>query len=431
MFRMTNPVQDYAWGSRTAFSELFGWADAGHPQAEMWMGAHHRAPSEIFPVDSADAHRSLPEARSSGVTLREHLANRPADLGAWAEHGKLPFLLKLLAVESPLSIQVHPSKEQAQRGVAAEEAAGVAADAEDRTYADDNHKPELTVAVSDFSALCGLQDPRVSLKTLAVLTDALAADPAAAGEAAVHTQVTALQNLSREVAEHHFSDAIRRILADHSETFSAAAAALARADVPAGLTDQAADTLRRITRAFPGDPGLFVAMLLQRVDLRPGEALYLDAGVLHAYLHGVGIEIMANSDNVLRGGLTGKRVNVPELLTALTDAVQPVPIVSPTGDSHRARYTGAADEFALERVEFSDSHREATVECHGPTVVFSLTGAVDVHQLNAAGETTTSCTLVAGESIFVSAGSRIRISGEDAHVYVAQPRCAPLEGKTP
>lgn len=284
MDRLVNTVRPYAWGSTTAIPELLGTAPTGEPQAELWMGAHPGAPS-----------------RTERGALNELIAADPVrELGEQAVEKfgpRLPFLLKLLAAGAPLSLQVHPDLEQAKAGYAAEEAAGIPVDAPHRMYKDANHKPELICALTPFDGLCGFRAPVEAADLIAALgvdslkpyVDLLHAHPE---EAALREVLTALLTADREEMAHTVAQA------------AAAADRLGGDHAPfAGLAHH-----------YPGDPGVIAAMLLNRVRLQPGEALYLGAGVPHAYLDGLGVEIMANSDNVLRCGLTPKHVDVPELL---------------------------------------------------------------------------------------------------------------------
>ena len=295
MDRLANTVRPYAWGSTTAIPELLGTAPTGEPQAEMWMGAHPGAPSRI-------------DRGAGPVSLAEVIdADPEAELGADAVRAfgpRLPFLLKLLAAGSPLSLQVHPDLAQAKEGFADEERRGVPIDAGHRNYKDANHKPELIVALTPFDGLCGFRHPAQAADLLAGLgvddlkpyVDILRASPE---EDALREVLTAVLS-----AEHH-------AIADTVERAAVAADRLAAEGGP-HADDYAA--YAGIAHHYPGDPGVLAAMLLNHVQLQPGEALFLGAGIPHAYLNGLGVELMANSDNVLRCGLTPKHVDVPELL---------------------------------------------------------------------------------------------------------------------
>lgn len=339
---MTNTPRDYAWGSTTLLAELEGREPTGAPEAEVWFGDHPGSPAVL--VDGT----SLPERLSA--------------------HGQppLPYLLKLLAAGSPLSIQVHPSRTQAQAGWARE--ADLAMDAPERNYRDDNHKPELIVSLSErFEALCGLRPLEASRRYLAELGDA--------------EGVRRLRSLIEPAAGASDADilraAIEELLAgDSARIVSDVTTALATT-TSAEFVDELA-AARRIAEVYPADPGIVVAMLMNLVILRRGEAVYLRAGLLHAYLSGIGVEIMAASDNVLRGGLTPKRVDVPELLTLLDAAPGVVPVIRPralAGATAVDTYGPGVADFAL-AVARPDAVGGVVAEIRvdGPAIVLATAG---------------------------------------------------------
>jgi len=288
VFAVDGTIRDYAWGSSTAIQQLLGLPVDGRPAAELWFGAHPGAPSAAL-----------------GTTLDELIAADPAGLlgePVVAAFGpRLPFLLKVLAADTPLSIQVHPTRAQAEAGFAAEDARGIAIDAPARNYRDRNHKPELLCALSEFDALCGFRPVAGTLRLL----DALELD----GLEPVRARLAGADGLRAA-----FSYLLT--LDDPAPLSRAVAARVAALADPGWAGVRAA--VAAAAAQFPGDVGVVLALLLNHVRLQPGEAIYLGAGTVHAYLHGVGIEIMANSDNVLRCGLTTKHVDVGELL-AITD----------------------------------------------------------------------------------------------------------------
>ncbi len=345
--RLDNQTQAYAWGSVTAIPELLGLAPTGAPQAELWIGAHPLAPSRL-----------------DGRSLDVLIAERPdALLGATSVERfgpRLPFLLKVLAAAQPLSLQAHPSRAQAQAGFARENAAGVPLTAPHRTYKDDNHKPELICALTPFRALCGfraLDATRALLSRLRVerLTPLLA------------TLDTGLAGFFRQVM-----------------TLSPAEAAALVTDVahacatrPVRGFEAECTNAVGLARAYPGDVGVIGALLLNLVELAPGEALALGAGNLHAYLEGTGIELMANSDNVLRGGLTPKHVDVAELVRVLDFSSGPAPIVRPLGQPE-AVYPTTFPDFRLSRV---DVRGPLQLQRLGADVVLCTAGSVEVNGL--------------------------------------------------
>ncbi|QMV23196.1 mannose-6-phosphate isomerase, class I [Streptomyces sp. SCUT-3] len=329
--RLTNTVRPYAWGSVTAIPELLGTEPTGEPQAEMWMGAHPGAPSLLDrgagPVSLADVVASDPEAELGAATA-----------GRFGP--RLPFLLKILAADAPLSLQVHPDLQQARAGFAEENERGVPPDAPHRNYKDAGHKPELLCALTPFEGLCGFRRP----ERTADLLDALGVDE-------LKPHADALRTLPEEQA---LREVLTAVLAADRDAFAGTADAAARAAGRLADADgphrAACAAYAAIARHHPGDPGVVAAMLLNHVVLRPGEALHLPAGVPHAYLGGLGVEIMANSDNVLRCGLTPKHVDVPELLRVVRFATTEPAVLHPEADGGGEElYRTPAEEFRLSR----------------------------------------------------------------------------------
>ncbi|MFI2348183.1 mannose-6-phosphate isomerase, class I [Streptomyces sp. NPDC019443] len=386
MDRLSNTVRPYAWGSTTAIPELLGIAPTGEPQAEMWMGAHPGAPSR---VTRATAGQPLSEVIAAEQPLSDVIAADPVrELGPAAVEKfgpRLPFLLKLLAAGAPLSLQVHPNLAQAKEGYAAEESAGVPTDAPHRNYKDANHKPELICALTPFDGLCGFRTPLEAADLLAGLdvdslkpyVDLLHAHPE---EAALREVLTAV------------------LTADPDEMTATVAEAAAAAERLGGAYAPYAS----IAHHYPGDPGVIAAMLLNYVQLQPGEALFLGAGIPHAYLNGLGVEIMANSDNVLRCGLTPKHVDVAELLRIVRfEASDPGvlrPEASPSGEEV---YDTPTDEFRLSRYVLAPDATPRDLTAPTPQILLCTAGSVTAGDL----------TLAPGESAFVPAGDKTEISG--------------------
>lgn len=377
MRRLKNPIQPYAWGSLTAIPRLLGVEPSGEPQAELWLGAHPSAPSEVVgdgPLDAVIAR--APDALLGAPVV--------ARFGP-----SLPFLFKVLAAAQPLSLQAHPSLAQARAGFAREEAAGVPRTAAHRNYKDANHKPELLCALGPFHALCGFRRVADSVALLRGLGLPLADRLEREGLAATFAHVMTLP------------DGERRALA-------ASVAEACAARPPEGFEAECAWAVKLAER-YPGDVGLVGALLLNLVTLQEGEALYLPPGNLHAYLEGVGVEIMANSDNVLRGGLTTKHVDVPELLSVLSFEEGPARVLSPTG-SPEAVYETPAAEFRLSRVDVAGP---VTLARRGPEVLLVTRGAVEA---TCGGEV---LDLAQGESIFVGADEPTLELDGDGRVFRA------------
>ncbi|MGW8374668.1 mannose-6-phosphate isomerase, class I [Streptomyces sp. ODS28] len=394
MDRLDNTVRPYAWGSRTAIPELLGTEPTGQPQAELWMGAHPGAPSRV-------------DRGSGGTPLSEIIAADPeGELGEESVRAfgpRLPFLLKVLAAASPLSLQVHPDLAQAKEGFAKEEADGVPLDAPHRNYKDANHKPELICALTPFDGLCGFRRAAEA----AELLEGLGTD--------------GLKPYADILRARPASEALREVLtavltADRAEiagTVAEAAAAAGRLAESGG--PHAADyrAYASIAHHYPGDPGVIAAMLLNYVTLQPGEALYLGAGVPHAYLDGLGVEIMANSDNVLRCGLTPKHVDVPELLRIVRFEPSDPGVLRPEAGADGAeRYETPIDEFALSRYVLAPGGEPRELPAETPQILLCTGGALAVHSDIAEGDKGDELTLEPGRSAFVPAGERVRISGE-------------------
>ncbi|WP_284974393.1 mannose-6-phosphate isomerase, class I [Arthrobacter sp. efr-133-TYG-104] len=367
MYQIENVLRPYAWGSTTAIAGLLGRPASGNPEAELWIGAHPDSPSTAI--------------HPNGVTqpLDALIASDPVHfLGpeSLAEFGpRLPFLTKLLAAEQPLSLQVHPSLEQAREGFARENAEGIAADAAHRNYRDDNHKPEMIFALTPFEALCGFRPPAESKATFEHLAQVL--DSAAATVPDILTEVIA--DLGQPDESAALRAAFQRLLQAGPN------AAQPIQEIVAILSSGApqephADTLTamlKINQAFPGDPGVLVSLLLNHVSLQPGEVVYLPAGNVHAYLRGLGVEVMASSDNVLRGGLTPKHVDVPELLKTVRFEALGVPRVDVSGTEFgQELYRPPFKEFQLQRIELEPGAVPVPLAQNGPAVVVVVAGSM-------------------------------------------------------
>ncbi|MFF4214255.1 mannose-6-phosphate isomerase, class I [Streptomyces sp. NPDC001796] len=372
MDRLDNTIRPYAWGSTTAIPRLLGVEPTGEPQAEMWMGAHPGAPSRTPRGPLNEVIDKAPEGELGQRTV--------ARFGP-----RLPFLLKILAAGAPLSLQVHPDLEQAKEGYADEERRGIPVDAPHRNYKDANHKPELICALTEFDGLCGFRAPDAAADLLAGLdvdslkpyVDVLHAHPE---DAALREVLTAVLSADPEEMTH---------------TVTEAAAACARLG---GAYAPYAD----IAHHYPGDPGVIAAMLLNHVRLQPGEALYLGAGVPHAYLSGLGVEIMANSDNVLRCGLTPKHVDVPELLRIVRFEASDPGVLRPEASADGEEvYETPIDEFRLSRYVVTEGAAPHDLTRATPQILLCTAGSVR------AGDQV----LAPGESVFVPAEDKAEVSG--------------------
>lgn len=380
LFPLQNQIMNYAWGDRRAIAALQGREPGDEPEAELWMGAHPKAPSsaliagEWLRLDRAIAEG--PPARLLGERVAAHF-------------GQLPFLFKVLAAARPLSLQAHPNLEQARAGFAREEAARVPRHAPHRNYKDDNHKPELICALSRFEALCGFRSVH-ELRLLVTTVNSAALAPwfdalwsGESDEIALRTCFTHLMQApadERARLMHAVRERLSELL-EHPEFGAAFGWAL------------------RLDQAYAEDVGVITSLMLNHVVLSPGEALYLPAGCLHAYLQGTGLELMANSDNVLRGGLTPKHVDVTELLGVLDFVGGPVHKLSPQRVSEgQLRYQTPAVEFELWKHELGPSPQSID-SSDGPEILICTEG-------RAAHETSESIiALLPGESAWVPAAT--------------------------
>lgn len=419
MHVVTGQVQHYDWGTIAEIPRLLGVESDGCPWAEYWLGAHPKAPSLL--ADDCDINGA--DRADGGQPLDRWLAEHPDQLGQASREvfgDRLSFLLKILSAEQPLSIQAHPSRTQAQLGFAQENAAGVPIDDPRRLYRDDWPKPEMIVALTEFHALYGFRDPHESRRMLTVF-DAVDGfpglvapleDPGSEGIAAVLT--SCLQPDEQN----------RRVIAG----MIAAAHDLVQGHDPASMQEDApqlARTAVELDRAYPGDPSILAALLMNRVHLRPGESLFLGAGTMHAYLHGTGIEIMASSDNVLRGGLTSKHIDVPALLAhadLTATCVQPeCPRQLPGGLQH---YRTPFPEFTLWRL---GERVETDLPATGlGRILLVLDGQMSL--ITSAGVTSTDTSaevtqVRAGQAVWISAGQQVHVTGSAVGFLAAPGIC--------
>lgn len=374
MFALTNVMRDYPWGSSTAIAELLGTTPGGGPEAELWIGAHPDSPSQA-------------ETPQGMVPLDGLIAANPdATLGGGVHEAfgaKLPFLMKLLAANQALSLQVHPTLERARERFAAEEAAGIPRNAAHRNYKDQNHKPEMILALTAFEALCGFRPCAESAMLFRAVAAAITDRGAQVPPLLSSVEMTLNSRVEEPVAVRRAFEALIGGGEQTAALVDLAAQALAEAPEAGdatGLPANAAAALRTVVelaRQHPGDPGVLVSLLLNRVSLQAGDSMYLPAGNIHAYLGGLGLEVMASSDNVLRGGLTGKHVDVPELLETVNFAPSEVPQV-PTRVTDLGQHVWEPPfaEFALQRVEITATSGPVPLVQNGPLLILVVQGSV-------------------------------------------------------
>lgn len=342
-------VRNYDWGSPTAIPELLGRPGDGEPWAELWLGAHPAAPAKVG-------------ARAEPLD-RLIAADPVAALGpaVASRYGRLPFLLKVLAAAAPLSLQAHPSAENAEAGFAREEAMGIPRDGPQRMFRDRSAKPEMICALSRFEALCGFRDPRRTVDLLETL-DAAPLDP-------LRRRLSARYGSGLRPLLHWLLTLDPAAAAALAESATEACASMSGGDEWSGARSAVAELGTR----HPGDRGVVVALLLNHVVLTPGEAMFVDSGCLHAYLGGTAVELMADSDNVLRGGLTSKHADPAALLEIVDCAASEAPVLRPEQVGGVAAYRASAEEFCLKRMEVDGSATAAA----GPAVLLCTDGCVE------------------------------------------------------
>ena len=446
---LSNSPRDYDWGSRTAIAELLGRQPSGSPEAELWFGAHPGSPSRVTQADG------------SSTTLDRVIG---ADPGRALGRGRtrLPFLLKVLAAERPLSLQVHPDTEQARAGFARENEASIALDAPERNYRDDSAKPELILALSErFEALTGFRhvsESRVLVGELKGFASGEDADVLAAfadrlgggssdnpvppgttgGAADVHSDgdpgsLPEAERADRDAAAapgNPLRDTVAWLLTgDRGEVAGLIEAVSAAAGNAPEHTSfgREWELVRELADAYPGDPGVVLSLLLNRVSLIQGQAMFLKPGSIHAYLSGLGVELMAPSDNVLRGGLTAKHVDAAELLRVVRFEQQPAQIITPDSPVEGVSvYRTDSDDFVLARIDLGDAGythgyrlagpEQAAFALTGPAIALALTGGVSV-----AGASGTA-SLGRGDAVYISPDEReLLFSGSGTVVVATTP----------
>ncbi len=387
---MNNVIQNYAWGSVDSIEKLFGLPNPAHkPQAEIWMGAHPGGCSEITTA-------------SGTATLAELIASDKdyfLTAGTARRFGELPFLFKVLAAANALSVQVHPSKEEAEAGFARENNLGIALNAAERNYKDPNHKPELVYALTTYDALNGFRsytDIIANFETAGVTTiePLLSEFKAAQNEAGLKIFFVALLSLKGEQK----ASAVNELM-QYAEQHSSRR-------LPALLLE--------LAKQYPGDIGLFAPLMLHYITLQPGEAMYLDARTPHAYLKGTGLEVMASSDNVLRAGLTPKHMDVEELSKCTSFAAKPEStlLVEPLTNAGALEYPIPVDDFKFSIYPTAD---QTPVSVNSAEIVFAIDGQTELTHSN--GE---KMTIEKGQSVFipaVTASYSVTSKGRVARVY--------------
>lgn len=360
-------ILDYAWGDHTFIANLQGRQSVAKPEAEMWIGAHPKAPSRL---------------RSTGQKLHKAIAEQPEEMlgpDIARTFGELPFLWKVLAASQPLSIQVHPNTEQAIEGFEKEEQLGLEITSTRRNYRDRRHKPELIYALTSFDALSGFRPITQTLELLNLLEEA-------AGK--TNTSVLSGLDLLRSRLQESKTNGVSRVVSwvlNNSKEAQHALFGLLEAALCHWL-EHGPDSVRelswvcRLNDRYPNDPGIAVAFLMNLTVLRPGEAMFLKPGLPHAYLRGAGLELMANSDNVVRCGLTKKHLDVQEMLRIVDFTPAPISVIKPnfaaesdSVQSHKIHTN--ASEFDLTCVRMKGRWRQST---KGPQLLMVTKGELQI-----------------------------------------------------
>jgi len=380
MQKLINSVQNYAWGSQTALTDLYGIPNPDNlPMAELWMGAHPKSSSKI--EDASGNVRALRDVIEADKTAL--LGNAVAD-----RFGELPFLFKVLCADQPLSIQVHPNKKASELGFAKENAAGIPLDAAERNYKDPNHKPELVFALTPFLAMNAFREFSEIVSLLQPVAGA-------------HTAIAHfLENPDAASLSQLFASLLNMQGDEKSHALAILKTAL---DSQQGEPWQ---TIRVISEFYPDDSGLFSPLLLNVVKLNPGDAMFLFAETPHAYLQGVALEVMANSDNVLRAGLTPKYIDIPELVANVKFVAKPAAdlLTQPVKNGAELDFPIPVEDFAFSLHDLS--HTETTIAQESAAILFCVEGEAVLNK----GEQR--LVLKPGESAFIAANeSPITISG--------------------
>ncbi|APX33744.1 mannose-6-phosphate isomerase, class I [Brachybacterium sp. P6-10-X1] len=442
MLALDGHLQHYSWGSATALPQFLGRESDGRAWAEVWFGAHPLAPATAIEGPTAPEGHTAPDGPTvpegtavpegptapRGCRLDDVIAADPArmlgaDVGR-AFAGRLPYLLKVIAPERPLSLQVHPTREHAAESFAAENAAGLALSSPLRTYRDPNHKPEMLIALTRFTALCGFRTPRRA----AVILDGLGTD-----------LTDRLHHLLVDNPTAHGMRAAFRTLVSTSMRPSAQAvgevveACRARARAGTSPSPRIDRFVSLLAEHHPGDPGVVAALLLNPVSLQAGEAMYVPAGALHAYIHGMGLEVMAASDNVLRAGLTPKKVDADEVLQCVSVTAAPPLRVAPERQTPTSiAYYAPVDDFELAVTELPGTGKPAgsaepgrsggsgddpvRIPGSGPRIVLGLEGEVTL------STDTGTHILAAGRAVFVPAAEgTLRAHGHGRFAQASVP----------
>ena len=395
-FKLSNHVKHYEWGSPDWIPRLLGLANTGgKPWAELWMGSHPAASSTVN-INGDEISLAGFIARNTEYCLGKQAAE---------QYGALPFLFKLLAAQAPLSIQAHPNLVQAREGFERENKAGIAIDAPNRNYRDSNHKPEIICALTPFTGMCGFRPPDEIRRLLqAFLSPPLPPEPVSLRRGFAPL-FAALETADTAAALRNFLNALFGLSAALRDELTAyiggcGAMAAGGGETTAGISPLQWKLMADFAARYPGDPALVSPLYLNIFQLKPGEAVFLRDGALHAYIYGLGVELMANSDNVLRGGLSLKHIDVPELLNILDYSPLRPEILRPNYGAGAAGcfcYPAVCDEFSL--LTMNGGNGAAAPALNGPAICIVTAGELHI----TGGESQDGIILKTGESVFIPA----------------------------
>jgi mannose-6-phosphate isomerase len=371
LVRISGEEKNYPWGSKNLIQDHLGLGQTNQALAEIWFGTHDGGQSKLL---------------SSSKTLAEAIGS------------KLSFLVKFLAADSPLSIQVHPNSPQAKAGFAKENAAGLDLTDPKRNYKDDSHKPEILIALSPFEALCGFRPRAEVLEIFLAFSESEARFGELAALAATDASIEEIfsELLEDQLLAERFNSTVESLDAD-------------------SLAEGARALVVGLLEKYPGDTGALVALLLNHIELESGEAIYLPAGNVHAYLSGLGLEVMAASDNVLRGGLTSKHIDKAELkqIADFSELAKPVVSTKKLAEG-LVEYPVAASEFLVYRAQISGSNLLADIDLPAAAVIVCVSGEIAVGTSQEQREV-----LKKGEVVFASEAKKFSLSGSgDAFVVM-------------
>jgi mannose-6-phosphate isomerase len=392
---LKNPVQAYDWGSRTEIQKIIGdRGSSGKSMAELWMGAHPKAPSQVMIKENwLTLDKAIEEDPESilGKRVAERFSN------------KLPFLFKVLASEKPLSLQVHPNRKQAREGFHRENRMAIPLDGANRNYKDCNHKPEILCALTPFIGLMGFRPVEDILALFDMLTPS-------------STLSDKLNPLIKRPDSHGLMSFFSSLMEDEKPQQQKIAGEAARYAEKYTDQDQAFFWVKELNRYYPGDIGILSPIILNLVRLEPKEAVYIPAGEPHAYLHGLGIELMANSDNVLRGGLTPKHIDIKEFLSIIDFHPRPARKVDTVKTSIcRTIYKTPAKEFEVSVISIDKNNPFTSATDRNVEIIICLEGTADIIDV----ENGEALAVFHGMSFIVpSVVTQYRIEG-DAVLYMA------------